>query len=131
MKAIEHDERIVSRRSCGRPHDDPGRPRHQVRCEQVGFRVSGEREIDGAHRLARPRIGRIGGDVQDVGKVQARFEAVRREPHRIGRRFVNTGDAELTPSCTAGVHGQCHDVADGKPGACRQLPRDENGRRIR
>ena len=63
--------------------------------------------------------------------MQARFETIGREPHRIRSGLVHACDAKLPALRTLGVHGERDDIAWGEARPCGQLARHENRRRIR
>ena len=63
--------------------------------------------------------------------MQARFEAIGREPHRIGSGLVDARDAKLPAPRSLGVHGERDDVSGAETRPGRQLARHQNRRRIR
>ena len=63
--------------------------------------------------------------------MQPRFEALDVEPHRIRRRLVHAGDAELPRPAAGRVAGERDDVADREMGFGEELAGNEYVRRRR
>ena len=95
MKPLEHGERILALDPHRPPRDDTRRSRSQLESEPAGLPRIDELKVQRRERFARTGIGRIGDEVLEIGQVHVRFDPRGREAHRIGRRFVDPGDAKL------------------------------------